>query len=234
MLIRSLNRRNFIQILSLSAAAGALSACQEQPVAAEDNRVAPGKLPEKPGDIALGDPNAPVQVVEYASMTCSHCAAFAVGDAAQGKEAVFPKIKAQYIETGRVRYILREFPLDPFAAAAFLAMRCAVGDNPQRYYAVADLLFERQAQWAFSTKEGAEITNNLAALMKETGLGRAQFDACISDEAQLRRVNAVQQEAAESYKVGSTPTFIINGAKYEGELEFKRFEEILAPLLKAS
>jgi protein-disulfide isomerase len=232
MLLKPLNRRHLIQILGIGAAGLALTACEEKPQAAE-NQVAPGKLPEKPDDIVLGNPGAPVQVVEYASMTCSHCAAFSVGHAATNKAAVFPEIKAKYIDTGKVRYIFREFPLDPFALSAALAMRCAVGTNPERYFALADLIFSRQESWAFSSQDNAQITSNLADVLKEAGLGRAQFDACTKDETQLARIKAVQKEAVDSFKVDSTPAFIINGAKYAGELEFKRFEEIVAPLLKA-
>jgi protein-disulfide isomerase len=225
-----------MQVLGTGALIGvglALVSCNEKPKAAEAGSF-PGKITEKPGDIALGDPKAPVQIVEYASMTCSHCAAFAIGDPEHKKEAVFPQIKAKYIDTGKVRYILREFPLDAFATAAFMAMRCAVGTDPSRYYAAVDLVFSRQKQWAFSTQDPNQIKSNLADVLKETGLGRAQFDSCVADETGLKRVQAVQNDAVDSYKVESTPTFIINGTKFPGELEFKRFEELVAPLLKAS
>jgi len=189
-----------------------------------------GKLPEKPTDVILGSANAPVQVVEYASLTCSHCAAFMVGN--DKKKAVFPEIKAKYIDTGKVRWILREFPLNQFDAAAYLALNCAISpQNPERYHAAADLIFSRQQQWAFSTQDTTQIINNLADLMREVGLGRAQFDSCTKSDGGLAALSMAGQEARETYHVDSTPTFIINGARYAGELEFDRFEAILKPLL---
>lgn len=196
-----------------------------------DTHVAQGKLTEKPDDIALGSPAAPVQIVEYASITCSHCAAFAVGNAEAHKEAIFPQIRAKYIDTGKVRYIFREFPLNGIDVAGFMAMRCAVGANAERYFAAADLLFSNQKSWAFSSQDGNQIINNLAGMMKQTGLGRAEFDACLKNEAALARLQAGQKEATESFHISSTPTLIINGVTYQGELEFSRFEAILAPLL---
>jgi protein-disulfide isomerase len=235
MSLKPLDRRQFIQIIGTGTLlAGSVAACEQKPKAAEGKAAGQGKLPERPDDIALGPPNAPVQVVEYASMTCSHCAAFAVGNAEFKKPAVFPEIRTKYIGTGKVRYILRAFPLDAYALAASMAMRCAAGADPERYYAAADLVFRRQREWAFSSEDSNIIKNNLADLMKETGLGRAQFDACVANETELQRVKTVQNEAVDKYGVDSTPTFFINGTKYAGELEFKRFEEIVAPLLKGN
>jgi protein-disulfide isomerase len=229
------DRRRFIEALGAGALlAGTLAACKEKPKAAEEKGLGQGKLPERADDIALGPADAPVQVIEYASMTCHFCASFAVGDAALGQPAVFPQIKAKYIETGKVHYIMREFPADGFALAASMAMRCAVGRNPERYYAAIDLVFQRQKDWAFSSQDGVTIKNNLAEVMNEIGLGRAKFDACVADEKGLQRIKEVQNQAVDKFDVGGVPTFIINGAKYEGTLEFDRFEEIVAPLLQGS
>jgi protein-disulfide isomerase len=231
---KTLDRRAFIQNLGRAGALAALwpvTACAKKKDKGPEPEaiVAPGKLLEKPTDIILGPATAPVQVVEYASLTCSHCAAFMVGT--EKKQAVFPRIKAKYIDTGKVRWILREYPLNQFDAAAYLALTCAVGTNPERYHAGANLIFSRQQQWAFSTQEPDEILNNLAALMREVGLGRAQFDTCTKDDAALTALGNARKEATDSFKVDSTPTFIINGAKYAGELEFDRFEAILARYL---
>jgi protein-disulfide isomerase len=190
--------------------------------------VADGKLPEKPNDMAIGAPNAPVQVVEYASFTCPHCARFMVGH--EGKEAVFPPLKTKYVDTGKVRWILREFPLNYADMAAYYGLHCAFGTNAQRYFAGADLVFSRQTQWAAVQTE-KEAVDNLAVIMKEFGLGRAQFDACVTNDASQKQLDADREEAQKAYKVDSTPTFIINGTKYTGELELPRFEAILAPLL---
>jgi protein-disulfide isomerase len=191
-------------------------------------RIAPGKLPEKPGDMAIGSPDAPIQVVEYASFTCPHCARFMVGR--EGKPAVFPPLKTKYVDTGKVRWILREFPLNYADMAAYYGLHCAFGTNAQRYFSGAEVVFARQLQW-LNVQTEKEAVENLAGIMREFGLGRAQFDACVTSDSAQKQLDAEREEAQKTFKVDSTPTFIINGAKYSGELELPRFEAILAPLL---
>ena len=118
-------------------------------------------------DVALGAKEAPVTIVEYASMTCAHCAGFYA--------TTFPELKSKYINPGKVRFILREFPLDPLAAAAFMLARCA-GDDKRN--AVVDLLFAQQKTWALTDKP----LEFLAALLKQTGMSQKTFDACLEND----------------------------------------------------
>jgi protein-disulfide isomerase len=171
-------------------------------------------------DMALGPANATVTITEFASMTCPHCAAF--------NEQVFPKIKAEYIDTGKVRYIFREFPLDIKAAAGSMLSRCiANGDGP-KYFAVTDMLFRQQNDWV--TKN---TTETLARIGKQAGLSQPQVEACLKDQSLLDKIVADQKYASEVLKVDSTPTFFINGEKIKGETSIEEFKKKIDPLLKS-
>jgi protein-disulfide isomerase len=155
-------------------------------------------------DMALGPANAAVTITEFASMTCPHCAAF--------NEQVFPKIKSEYIDTGKIRYIFREFPLDIKAAAGSMLGRCIAKDDAGKYFAVVDLLFKQQAEWA-----GPKTTETLKRIGKQAGLSEQNVEDCLKDQALLDKIAADQKYAAEVLKVDSTPTFFINGEKIKGE-----------------
>jgi protein-disulfide isomerase len=171
-------------------------------------------------DMVLGNTNASVTIIEYASMTCPHCAAF--------NEQVFPKIKKEYIDTGKIRYIFREFPLDIKAAAGSMLSRCIANGDPQKYFAVTDMLFRSQNDWA--TKD---TTQTLARIGKQAGLSQPQVEACLKDQALLDKIAADQKYASEVLKVDSTPTFFINGEKVKGETSIEEFEKKINPLLKS-
>ncbi|WP_279481501.1 DsbA family protein [Aureimonas sp. SK2] len=161
--------------------------------------MAPQALP----DIVVGNADAPVTIVEYASMTCSHCRDFHVQS--------YPKIKADYIDTGKAKMILREFPFDPRALGAFMLARCA-GDDKRT--AMVGVLFDQQREWA-----GAE--NASAALLKIAqlaGMTQDQFAACLKDTELQGKVVAVQTAGQNEFGVNATPTFFINGDKYSGAL----------------
>ena len=168
-------------------------------------------------DVALGTNKAPVTIVEYASMTCVHCAGFYA--------ATFPELKSKYIDTGKVRFILREFPLDPLAAAGFMLARCA-GDDKRN--AIVDLLFAQQKNWAFMDTP----LEALAALLKQTGMSQKTFDACLQNDDLRDKVYKVHDRAAEKFGVTSTPTFFINGKKERGEMTPDALTKLLDPLLK--
>ncbi len=171
-------------------------------------------------DMALGADNATVTITEYASMTCPHCAAF--------NEQVFPKIKSTYVDTGKVRYIFREFPLDIKAAAGSMLSRCiAKGDSP-KYFAVTDLLFRSQNDWVVKN-----TTETLTRIGKQAGLSQQQVEDCLKDQALLDKIAADQKYASEVLKVDSTPTFFINGEKIKGEASFEEFQKKIDPLLKS-
>ena len=174
----------------------------------------PGDLP----DVALGKADAPVTIVEYASMTCGHCATFHT----EG----MPHLKTKYIDTGKVRYILREFPLDPVAYAAALLARCA---GEERFHAVVDLLFKQQRTWAFSDKP--ETT--LFETVKQAGFTQEAFNACLQDQGAYAKLQKERQRASQQFGVDSTPTFFINGRIQRGAMTPEQIDKVLEPYLAA-
>ena len=176
--------------------------------------------PQSLPDMALGPANAPVTVTEYASMTCPHCANF--------NETVFPKIKSAYIDTGKVRYVFREFPLDIKAAAGSMLARCIAKDDAPKYFAVIDLLFRQQNDWV--TKN---TTETLSRIGKQAGLSQQQVEDCLKDQALLDKIAADQKYASEILKVNSTPTFFINGEMLKGETSFDEFSKRINALSKS-
>ena len=171
-------------------------------------------------DMALGRADAAVTITEYASMTCPHCAAF--------NADVFPKIKSEYIDTGKIRYVFREFPLDIKAAAGSVLSRCIAKDDANKYFAVTDLLFKTQADWVMKN-----TTESLIRIGKQAGLTQDQIETCLRDQSLLDKLAADQKYAAEVLKVDSTPTFFINGEKIKGETSIEEFEKKINPLLKS-
>jgi protein-disulfide isomerase len=189
-------------------------AAEQTPSAADVAK--PGSLP----DMALGPANSPVTIVEYASMTCSHCAAF--------NEQVFPKLKAAYIDTGKIRYVFREFPLDIKAAAGSMLSRCIAKDDAGKYFAVTDLLFRQQNDWVLKN-----TTETLKRIGKQAGLSGDAVEACLKDQALLDKIAADQKYANDVLKVNSTPTFFVNGEMLKGETSFEEFAKRIDPLLKS-
>jgi len=176
--------------------------------------------PQPLPDMALGPADAAVTVTEYASMTCPHCAAF--------NNDVFPKIKAAYIDTNKIRYIFREFPLDQKAVAGSMLSRCIASDDAGKYFAVTDLLFKQQNDWVINN-----TTATLSRIGKQAGLGQQQFESCLKDQALLDKILAERKYASDVLKVDSTPTFFINGEKLKGEHAFEDFDKRIKELLKS-
>jgi protein-disulfide isomerase len=171
-------------------------------------------------DMALGPANATVTITEYASMTCPHCATF--------NETVFPKIKSEYIDTGKVRYVFREFPLDIKAAAGSMLSRCIAKEDGAKYFAVTDMLFKQQNDWVMKN-----TTETLTRIGKQAGLSQQAVEDCLKDQALLDKIAADQKYAAEVLKVDSTPTFFLNGEKIKGETSFEEFDKRIKSLLKS-
>ena len=178
-----------------------------------DELMADGSLP----DVALGSKDAPVTIVEYASMTCTHCAAF--------HAQTYPTLKSKYIDSGKVRFILREFPLDPLATAAFMLARCA---GPSRRDALLDRLFDNQADWAF-VKENP--TPKLFEVAKQAGFTQESFDKCLTDQKLLDQLTAIRSRADDVFGISSTPTFFINGKRLQVSPTVEEFDKVLGPLL---
>ena len=172
---RTLFELAFAAALTLAGVAG-VAGIWSWPVHAQgtvvpiDDLMAQQALP----DIVQGKADAPVTIVEYASMTCTHCAAF--------HAMTYPTLISKYVNTGKVRFILREFPLDPLATAAFMLARCS---GPDKRNAVVDLLFDQQKNWAFTDKPLAALAN----LLKQTGMTQASFETCINDQSLYDKVN---------------------------------------------
>jgi protein-disulfide isomerase len=172
-------------------------------------------------DMALGPDKAPVTITEFASMTCPHCAAF--------NAEVFPKLKAEYIDTGKIRYIFREFPLDVKAAAGSMLARCIAKGDANKYFAVTDLLFRSQNDWVMKN-----TTETLTRIGKQAGLSAQEVEDCLKDQKLLDQISADQKYANDVLKVDSTPTFFINGERIKGETSLEEFEKKINPLLKGS
>ena len=176
--------------------------------------------PQSLPDMALGPANATVTITEYASMTCPHCAAFT--------EKVFPKIKTEFIDTGKIRFVFREFPLDIKAAAGSMLARCIAKDDAQKYFTVIDLLFKQQNDWVLKN-----TTETLTRIGKQSGLTQAAVEDCLKDQKLLDKIAADQKFAAEVLKVSSTPTFFINGEMLKGEQSFEEFSKRINSMLKS-
>lgn len=174
---------------------------------------------EKPGDRALGDPNAPVTVIEYFSLTCPHCRWF--------HKNIFARLKADYVDTGKVRFVARDFPLNAPALHAAMLAHCA-GDD--RYFTFIHVLFETFDDWTTAYN----YPDALAQLGELGGVTRDRFQACLADKALEERILQSIADARAEYGVNGTPTVIVNGHRYEGKMSFEAFAQHLDRLLSAS
>ena len=189
-----------------------------QPAAAQSVTAAEILVPPPLGDRTLGKDDAPVTIVEYASMTCPHCAHF--------HETTYPELKKRYVDTGKVRFIFREFPLDPLAAGASMLARCADKD---KFYPMIETLFQQQRQWAVD-----KPIPKLMALAKQAGISEQTFNACLSDQKMLDAMQAEQKRATDKFGVNSTPTLFINGKKQVGGQSIEDLAKVIDPLLQKS
>ncbi|WP_395447671.1 DsbA family protein [Aminobacter sp. UC22_36] len=170
-----------------------------------------GSLP----DMIIGKADAPVTIVEYASMTCPHCAHF--------HETTLPALKTKYIDTGKARLIYREFPFDPLAEAGFMLARCSK-DN---YFPMVDVLFKQQQSWAGSQNP----KDALLQISKLAGFTQESFEACLTDQKLLDDIRAVRARGENDFKVDSTPTFFINGKVYKGAMTIEEMSAVIDGML---
>ena len=168
-----------------------------------------------PDDRILGNKDAPITIVEYASLTCPHCMHFST--------EVLPKLQAKWIDTGKVRLILRDFPLDGPALRAAMVARCA---PPDRFYPFVETLFETQDKWAPARDPQAEL-QRLALL---GGMSNKQFSDCLADKALEAKIVNSRLVATQQLGVDATPTFFINGGKFEGAPTLEAFDDMLTKL----
>ncbi len=192
---------------------GAFPAAAAEPTPEEI--ATPGGLP----DIILGKADAPVTIVEYASLTCGHCAQF--------HQTTYPALMAKYVDTGKVRLILRDFPLDNLAAAGAMLVRC---QEPAKAPDVIKTLFEKRSEWVVP----GNPLPQLFAVVKPLGFTQEVFDKCITDQKMLEKIAAERARASQKFGVSSTPTFFVNGKKQAGALSIEDLDKVIAPLLNKS
>jgi protein-disulfide isomerase len=173
----------------------------------------PGALPDK----TFGSDAAPVTIIEYASITCHFCMKF--------HTETWPDLKAKYVDTGQVRFIMRELPLDPLATAGFMLARC-MGDD--KWYAMLDLLYRTKETWGHA----ANPSEALLQTVRQGGFTQESFEACLQNEKLFRDIRDVADRGSREFGVNATPTFFINGIKHTGALTLQQFDAILFPLLK--
>jgi protein-disulfide isomerase len=187
-----------------------------QPIGGGDVPLAELMLPGPLGDQALGDASAPVTLIEYASMTCPHCSHF--------HETTYPELKKKYIDTGKVRFIFREFPLDPLAAAGSMLARCAGKD---KYFPMIETLFAQQKDWVVQRP-----LQPMFAIAKQAGFTQQSFDECLANQQILNGLEETRTRASTKLGVNSTPTFFINGKIHRGALTMEELDKQVAPYLK--
>lgn len=169
------------------------------------------------GERSLGPADAKVVMVEYASATCPHCADF--------HRDTWPTIKKEYVDTGKVRYVFREFPFDDLALAAFMVARCAPAEQ---YFPIIDILFEQQALWS----RAQDPRTALFKVAQLAGFTQESFDACLNNEEVARGIIDIREKADKTFGVQSTPTFFINGTKISGAKPVEEFRKALDEALK--
>ena len=160
-------------------------------------------------------PDAPITIVEYASLTCPHCAHFA--------NDVLPELKKKWIDTGKAKLVLRDFPLDEPALRAAMIARCA---PPDRYYAYVDTFFAAQEKWVMAR----DYRDALARLVKLGGMSKDEFDNCLKNTALENKIVEGRLIASKELDVNSTPTFFINGTKFTGAPTVEEFDKVLSGL----
>jgi protein-disulfide isomerase len=219
-------------LFAATALAAAQSAAADKPLARQEIQIAQAGSASQPmdanrgprrenGDMVIGAANAPVTIIEYASLTCPHCARF--------HNETLPKLKSEYVETGKVKYVFRDFPLDRLALNAATIAQCA---GPERYFTFLDVFFQQQPNWTRGNDTEAML-GSLRRLARTGGMSDAQIDDCLKNKQVQDTVLASRMAGETQFQVRSTPTLIINGERHAGALSFDELEKIIKPLLKS-
>ncbi len=213
--MKHLNRRNVFATIALAVTMG-LAAC------GADSGSSGRSAIERDDDMAIGNPDAAVTIVEFASLTCPHCATFHNG--------IYKDIKSKYIETGKVRFVFRQFPTPPvrLAVGGEAIARCKA--DVDKYFAMIDVLFEKQMYWVRSQNPGQAL-RELAAT---AGISPEEFETCLADPQNITRIQEVSKHASETWGINSTPSFVINGELAQNMRSFDDFAKIIDPILAAS
>ena len=170
-------------------------------------------------DRVLGKPDAPITIIEYASMSCPHCANF--------HSQVLPKLKEKWIETGKAKLVMRDFPLDEPALRAAMVARCV---PPERFYPLVEMMFETQEKWVIAPDWRAALER----IVKLGGIGKKEFDSCVGDKALEDKVAQSRLDAAQLLGVNSTPYFFIDGKAFQGEPTLDAFDQLLSQMAEKS
>ena len=203
-----MNRRDFLLSGVAALALGGLLATGE--LQAQDADIDTSGVVE----MAQGDPDAPVTIIEYASYTCPHCATFHKG--------VYQQIKENYIDTGKVRMIYREVYFDRYGLWASMVARCG---GPEKFFGITDLIYQSQSEWT-SAGDANAIVGELRKIGKLAGLEDAQLDACFQDGEKAQTLVAWFQENSEADNVTGTPSFVVNGKKVEN-MSYEEFAALI-------
>lgn len=201
----------FVALLGLFLAGVHPAVAQSPKPAADADKV----LSLTKNDRILGKPDAPITIIEYASLTCPHCAHF--------EDQVLPQIEKKWIDTGKAKLVMRDFPLDQRALQAEALARCV---PPQNYYPLVKMLFQSQEQWVLAKDWPAA----LARTVRLAGIGKDKFDSCLADQKLTDGVAQSRLTAAQQLGVDATPTFFVNGKKFEGEPTVEAFDQLLSGL----
>ena len=211
-----ITRRDFVVAASAVLAASALMGSARFALAqspTQEELMRPGPLP----DLVLGKADAPVTIIEYASMTCPHCANF--------HKTTYAALKTKYIDTGKVRFIFREFPLDELAVAASMLARCVGGEKSM---ALIDVLFASQEKWA--VRAPIPVLQQIA---KQAGITQEGFEKCLADQKLYNDILAMRERGSKDYKVESTPTLFVNGKMVKGGVSIEELDKLIEPMLKS-
>ena len=211
-----ITRREFVvstgALVAATALFGSAPVALAQAGPTQEELMRPGPLP----DLVLGKADAPVTIIEYASMTCSGCAAF--------HKITYPQLKERFINAGKVRFIFREFPLDEAAVAASMLARCAGGEKTM---ALIEVLFRTQDKWAVR-----QPLPPLLQVVKQAGFTQQSFDECLKDQTLYANIVAIRERAIKIFKIDSTPTLFINGTMHRGGVSIQELEKLIKPHLK--
>lgn len=220
------SRRAVLKLAASAAVAGLLVSMLPGSAIAQRQK-GPAEVPVeelmKPGvlaDVSLGPADAKVTVVEYASLTCPHCAHFT--------NQVFPEFRKKYVDTGKVHYIFRGFALNPLDQAAQMLVQCLGGE---KRLSMIEAFFAKQTDWAATS---GNPVPKLFDLAKQAGFTQESFDKCLTDQKLLDEITAGRTRAGEVFGVSATPTFFINGKKLDGAPTMEKFDAMIEPLLAKS
>ena len=201
-------------LLIALASFAALAQAQAAAPAAAVVEVAAAPAAIRPDDVVLGKADAKITVFEYASLTCPHCADF--------ETKTFPKVQKDWIDTGKVRWVFRDFPFDPVALKAHVIAHCG---GPDKFYGLIEVFYAQQRNWFRSDADASVV--ELTKLTKFAGVSDAQVKACLAD-TKLSTLVVTNRQSGDDAGVDSTPTFFINGSKSTGFKEYDEFQKLLA------